>query len=348
MEERLATSQVHPLPIVPRPAEMVRQEGEWLFGHELHVSIADKSLSEVASHLAGDLDAAGNCRTSVAGPGPGTDVRIVGSAELPADGYRLTVAPDGVDLAAAAPAGAFHGAQTLLQLVSGATRRRVPAVRIVDRPRFAWRGVMLDCARHFFPAATVKRFIDLATRFKLNRFHWHLTEDQGWRLPVERYPELLRVASRRRESTGDATPHAGAYTADEIRDVVRYAQARHVTVVPEVELPGHCAAALAAYPHLSCTGGPFEVGTTWGIYQDVYCAGNDAVFAFLEGVFDEVLDLFPGPYVHIGGDEVPKTAGRPAPGAGSACRTSVSPRRRNCKRGSYAAPAAISVSAAAR
>ncbi len=294
------------LPVIPRPAELVRQEGAWLFGHELRVSVADGSFAEVACHLAGELDTAGNCRTSVAGAGAGADVRIIGAAELPADAYRLTVGPDGVVLAAATPTGALHGVQTLLQLVSGADRRRVPAVRIADQPRFAWRGVMLDCARHFFPAATVKRFIDLAARFKLNRFHWHLTEDQGWRLPIERYPELLRTASRRRESTGDATPHAGAFTADEIRDVVRYAQDRHVTVVPEVELPGHCAAALAAYPHLSCTGGPFEVGTTWGIYQDVYCAGNDAVFAFLEGVFEEVLDLFPGPYVHIGGDEVPK------------------------------------------
>ena len=302
----MATSQGHPLPIIPQPAEMVRQEGVWLYGHELRVSIADDSFAEVASHLAGELDAAGNCRTSVAGPGASAAVRIVRAAELPADGYRLTVGPDGVELAAAAPAGAFHGTQTLLQLVSGATRRRVPAVRIVDHPRFGWRGVMLDCARHFFPAATVKRYVDLAARFKLNRFHWHLTEDQGWRLPIERYPELLRVASRRRESTGDGTPHAGAFTADEIRDVVRYAQTRHVTVVPEVELPGHCAAALAACPHLSCTGGPFEVGTTWGIYRDVYCAGNDEVFAFLEGVWDEVLDLFPSPYVHIGGDEVPK------------------------------------------
>ena len=302
----METSQRHTLPLIPRPAELVWQEGVWLFGDELRVSIADDSFAEVASHLAGELDAAGNCRTALTGSGTNADVRIIGAADLPSDGYRLTVGPDGVELAAAGATGAFHGAQTLLQLVSGAQHRRVPAVRIADRPRFEWRGVMLDCARHFFRAATVKRFIDLAARFKLNRFHWHLTEDQGWRLPIERYPELLRVASRRRESTGDGTPHAGAFTAEEIRDVIRYAQARHVTVVPEVELPGHCAAALAAYPHLSCTGGPFEVGTTWGIYKDVYCAGNDAVFAFLEGVFDEALELFPGPYVHIGGDEVPK------------------------------------------
>ena len=302
----MAVSHGHALPLIPRPADLVRQQGAWLFGHELTVSIADDSFAETASHLAGELDAAGNCRTAVVGSGADADVRILPATDLPDDGYRLAVDAGGVELAAATPAGAFHGTQTLLQLVSGATRRRVPAVRIVDRPRFGWRGVMLDCARHFFPAATVKRFIDLAARFKLNRFHWHLTEDQGWRLPIARYPELLRVASRRRESTGDATPHAGAFTADEIRDVVRYAQTRHVAVVPEVELPGHCAAALAAYPHLSCTGGPFEVGTTWGIYKDVYCAGNDAVFAFLERVFDEVLDLFPGPYVHIGGDEVPK------------------------------------------
>lgn len=257
----MPTPQGDALPVIPRPAEMVKQEGEWLFGHEMHVSIADESLAEVASHLSGELDAAGNCRTYVAGPGAGADVRIVGSTELPAEGYRLTVAPDGVELAAAAPAGALHGVQTLLQLVSGATRRRVPAVCIVDRPRFGWRGVMLDCARHFFRAATVKRFIDLASRFKLNRFHWHLTEDQGWRLPIDGYPELLRVGSRRRESTGDGTPHGGAFTPDELRDVIRYARARHVTVVPEVELPGRNRCVRATQPAPT----PSTDATGWGI-----------------------------------------------------------------------------------
>ena len=302
----MATSGNRPLPLIPQPAELVRLDGVWLFDHELHVSIAHDSLFDVALYLAQELDAARNCRTAVTGTDVAAEVRLTLACDLPAEGYRLAVGPDGVDLAAATATGAFYGTQTLLQLVIGAERRRVPAVRISDQPRFGWRGLMLDCARHFFRAATVKRFIDLAARFKLNRFHWHLTEDQGWRIPIERYPQLLRVASRRGETTGDETPHAGAYTAEEIREVVDYARARHVTVIPEVEVPGHCMASLAAYPHLSCSGGPFEVGTTWGIYKDVYCAGNDAVFAFLHGVFEEVLALFPGRYFHIGGDEVPK------------------------------------------
>jgi hexosaminidase len=164
----------------------------------------------------------------------------------------------------------------------------------------------LDVGRHFFPAAFVKKYIDLLAAYKMNVFHWHLTEDQGWRIEIKKYPRLTAVGSQRRESMGDCTPHGGFYTQEEIRDIVAYARDRFVTIVPEIEMPGHALAALASYPELSCSGGPFQVGTAWGVMNDVYCAGNEKTFAFLEDVIGEVTELFPGPFFHAGGDECPK------------------------------------------
>jgi len=192
-------------------------------------------------------------------------------------------------------------------------RWSAPCVTIEDQPRFEWRGLMLDTCRHFYPVDFVKRFIDLLSRHKMNRFHWHLTEDQGWRIEIKAHPGLTAIGSKRKETpipsdrnTGDGKPHSGFYTQAEIREVIAYANERFVTIVPEIELPGHALAALATYPELSCTGGPFEVGTTWGVHRDVYCAGNDDTFKFLESVLSEVIDLFPGEFLHIGGDECPK------------------------------------------
>jgi hexosaminidase len=164
----------------------------------------------------------------------------------------------------------------------------------------------LDVGRHFFPKETVKRYIDILARYKMNMFHWHLTEDQGWRVEIKKYPLLAEVGAWRRESMDDGIPHGGFYTQDDIREVVAYAKKNFITVVPEIEMPGHCQAALAAYPELSCSGGPFKVGTEWGVIYDVFCAGNEKTFEFLENVLTEVIDLFPGPFVHVGGDEVPK------------------------------------------
>jgi len=171
-----------------------------------------------------------------------------------------------------------------------------------------------------FPVEFVKRYIDLLAMLKMNVFHWHLTEDQGWRIEIKRYPELTRIGSRRSSSPvpgdpsqQDGKPYAGFYTQDEIRQVVAYAAERHVNVVPEIEMPGHSMAALASYPELGCTGGPYQVRTQWGIEEDVYCAGNEEVFEFLENVLDEVLDLFPSPFIHVGGDECPKSRWRECP-----------------------------------
>lgn len=235
-------------------------------------------------------------------------IKVVG-----AEGYEMTIGTDGVLVRAPEPAGAFYAAKTLEQLLWH--QRELPAMHIVDRPRFAWRGMMLDCCRHFFPIAFVKRFIDWLALHKFNRFHWHLTEDQGWRIEIKKYPRLTQVGAVRKQSMVgrysdnrfDGKPYGGYYTQDEIRDVVAYAKARFITVMPEIEMPGHALASLAAHPENSCTGGPFEVGVKWGVYEDIYCAGQERTFEFLQDVLTEVLDLFPSEYVHIGGDEAPKT-----------------------------------------
>ena len=188
-------------------------------------------------------------------------------------------------------------------------------VSISDSPRFPYRGLHLDVGRHFFPVEFIKKYIDLMAMYKLNKFHWHLTEDQGWRIEIEKYPRLTQVGAYRSETLleknhdpyiGDGIPYGGFYTKDEVREVVAHAERRYVTVIPEIEMPGHSLAALAAYPELGCTDGPFEVSTRWGVHEDIYCP-SEATFAFLEDVLLEVMDLFPSEYIHIGGDEAPKT-----------------------------------------
>jgi hexosaminidase len=234
------------------------------------------------------------------------------------EGYRLESDTAGVRLTAATHAGLFYGLQTLRQLLppaaDSATSPAIPAVEIEDRPRFAYRGMQLDVGRHFFPVPFIKRYIDLLATYKMNTFHWHLTEDQGWRIEIRQYPRLTEIGSCRAETileknvdpyVGDGIPYCGFYTQEEIREVVAHAASRYVTVIPEIEMPGHSVAALAAYPELACTEGPFEVPTAWGVKEDIYCP-SEATFAFLEDVLTEVMELFPSRYIHIGGDEAPK------------------------------------------
>ncbi len=218
--------------------------------------------------------------------------------DLGEEGYELRVTTVTVEVRAPNPAGLFYGVQTLRQLLP-----TIPCLRIVDRPQYPWRGLLLDSGRHFMTKEFVKKYIDLLAMHKLNRLHWHLTEDQGWRIEIKRYPKLTTVGAWRGQGS---ERYGGYYTQEDIRDIVAYAESRYVMVVPEIEMPGHSVAALAAYPELSCTGGPFEVSTRWGVHKDVYCAGNDRTFGFLEGVLTEVLNLFPAPYIHLGADEVPK------------------------------------------
>ena len=239
------------------------------------------------------------------------------------EGYRLTVTPEGIELAGASEAGVFYGIQTLrksIPAVAEGMNIELPSVTINDYPRFAYRGMYLDVSRHFFTVDSIKKYIDILALHNMNTFHWHLTDDQGWRIEIKKYPELTKIGSQRKQTvighnTGeyDGKPYGGFYTQDEIRDVIAYAQQRFITIIPEIDLPGHQQAALATYPELGCTGGPYDVWQQWGISDDVICAGNPKSMQFLEDVLSEVIDLFPSEYIHVGGDECPKVRWKTCP-----------------------------------
>lgn len=243
--------------------------------------------------------------------------------ELGDEGYKLNIGFGSATLIAKNPCGTYRGVQTLLQLMppppdnmTDVTHFReiplLPCLSITDAPRFRHRGMLLDCGRHFMTKDFVKRYIDLLAYHKMNVLHWHLTEDQGWRIEIKKHPKLTEIGAWRKATRESEQPldakgrYGGFYTQDDIREIVAYAQSRYITIIPEIEMPGHSLATLAARPDLSCTGGPFQVGTEWGVIDDVYCAGNDATFEFLQDVLTEVIALFPGEYIHIGGDECPK------------------------------------------
>ena len=230
------------------------------------------------------------------------------------EAYRLEVTEHKVIITGASEAGVFYGIQTLRKSVQidDANALLAPVI-INDEPRFGYRGVMLDVARHFEPVSFVKKYIDLLAMHNMNKFHWHLTEDQGWRIEIKKYPKLTELGSVRSETVidrdagvYDGRPHSGFYTQEEIKEVVAYAQERYITTIPEIDFPGHMMAALTGYPEYGCTGGPYEVATSWGVHDEVLCAGNEESYTFLENILIEVMEMFPSEYIHIGGDEVPK------------------------------------------
>lgn len=234
---------------------------------------------------------------------------------LAPEAYTLVAKNGKVTIKGGSEAGVFYGEQTLRQIERQFEGEVLPNVRISDAPEFSYRGMHLDCCRHFFTTDEVKQFIDIIAMHKFNVFHWHLTEDQGWRAEIKKYPRLTEVGSVRAETlignyhSGlgyDGTPYGGFYTQDEMREVVAYAAERHVTVIPEIEMPGHATAALAAYPELGCTGGPYDVVTTWGVFPEIFCPGKPQTLQFLKDVLDEICDIFPSEYIHIGGDEAPR------------------------------------------
>ncbi|MBR5476345.1 MAG: family 20 glycosylhydrolase [Bacteroidaceae bacterium] len=232
------------------------------------------------------------------------------------EGYQLTVTADGVTITGASEAGVFYGIQTLRKSIPVAETTEVilPAVEINDYPRFSYRGTHLDVSRHFFNKEEIKSFIDMLAMHNINRFHWHLTDDQGWRIEIKKYPKLTSVGAYRNETvigrnTGvyDGVEYGPYfYTQDDCREIIKYAAERHITIIPEIDLPGHMQAAIAAYPQFGCTGGPYEVWKMWGVSTHVLCAGNDATLSFIEDILSEVIDVFPSEYIHIGGDECPK------------------------------------------
>jgi hexosaminidase len=312
------------LPVVPRPAAARHLKGTFLLGPATAI-YADPEAQAVARWFAEQLRSEFGITAGLSDrPVRARGFSFLLDTSLPDEGYRLRVEPRGVTIHGS-PAGLFYGAQSVLQLAGarGGAALILPAVEIEDQPRFPYRGLHLDTARHMFPVEFLKRYLDWMARYKLNRFHWHLTDDQGWRIEIKRYPRLAEVAALRKETLVghapqstkyDGQPYGGFYTQEQIRDVVEYARDRFITVIPEIEMPGHSLAALAAYPELGCTAGPFETATTWGVFKDIYCP-KDVTFQFLENVLAEVMELFPSPYIHIGGDEVEKDRWKESPDA---------------------------------
>jgi hexosaminidase len=320
---------LQPLPIVPRPAVVQHLNGTFLPGPTA-VVYADGEAQPVAQWFSQQLHAEfGIAAQVLAGTPRGRAFRFVLDESLPEEGYRLRIDPRSVTILGR-PAGLFYGAQSVLQLAAARSGKTfvLPAAEIRDQPRFPYRGLHLDTSRHMFPVEFLKHYLDWMARYKLNTFHWHLTDDQGWRIEIKKYPRLAEVASMRKETlaghspqstTYDGKPYGGFYTQEQIRDVVAYARERFITVIPEIEMPGHSLAALAAYPELACTAGPFETATTWGVFKDVYCP-KENTFQFLENVLTEVMDLFPSRYIHIGGDEVEKDRWKESPDAQTVIR----------------------------
>ncbi|MEO8778214.1 MAG: family 20 glycosylhydrolase [Rhodanobacter sp.] len=292
--------------VIPKPQQMTLGTGSYpLDSHTRITAPADPRAREIANFLRAAIREQTGIAVSAAAATHDIELRIDPSVRGD-EAYRLAVTPQRVTITAATDRGLFWGVQTLRQLLPSGKNRlvQIPAVHIGDAPAHAYRGVMLDVARHFYPVSFIEKQLDLLSYYKINTFHWHLTDDQGWRIQIKRYPELTRVGAWRTEA--DGSRYGGFYTQAQIRDVVAYARARNITVIPEIEMPGHSTAALAAYPELSCDKKPVTVPTTWGVFKDIDCVGDPGTFTFLENVLDEVMPLFPSSWVHIGGDEVPK------------------------------------------
>ena len=313
--------------IVPLPQKMEVQPGSFVLLAQENI-LAGPGAEDTGHYLANELRRRTTLELKVLLEKGG---RVSGNIVLDLDtnssmdreGYSLTVSPKEVEIHASSASGLFYGVQSLLQLLpvpdkasAQSANVSIPCVHIEDQPRFRWRGLMLDVSRHFFTKQEVEQLLDAMAWHKMNVFHWHLVDDQGWRIEIKKYPRLTEVGAWRK-AVGfglDATSttaygpdgrYGGYYTQDDIREVVAYAQARHIEIVPEIEMPGHSSAALMAYPQFSCTGGPFTTDLPGGVFDGVYCVGNEDSYAFIDDILTEVCALFPGPYIHIGGDEVP-------------------------------------------
>lgn len=303
--------------ITPVPVEMVQNDGVFGLNKKVVFTVNDPSLETVTSYFSSKIAKSTGFTLGLQGSQPSSgyiSLNLDKNIPVNDEGYVLEVTEKGVKIEAKTPQGAFYGMQTVMQLLPAEIESdnlinniawNIPAVKIKDEPRFGYRGLMLDVCRHFTNVEDLKKQLDVLAMFKINKFHWHLTDDQGWRVEIKKYPKLAQISSTRIEGEGNEYGPF-IYTHDQVKDVVAYAKERFIEVIPEIELPGHAVAALAAYPEFSCTGGPFEVRNIWGIANDVYCAGNDSVFQFLEDVFTEIMPLFESDYVHIGGDECPK------------------------------------------
>ncbi|MCR4844425.1 MAG: beta-N-acetylhexosaminidase [Bacteroidales bacterium] len=302
--------------VIPMPADVTITDGYFpvagaavSFGQNM-----DEASLAAAQRFVNALETASGKKCKQAAGG----ISFVVNPNLAAEQYAINVTKDGATVEASALNGFVYACETLKQMLPAAIYgdKKVkadwvlPCVSILDQPRFAYRGMHLDPCRHFFSIEETKKYLDVMTAYKLNRFHWHLTEDQGWRMEVKKYPKLTEIGAWRDGTvikkdwdSNDGIRHGGFYTQEEMKEIVAYAAERGITVIPEIDLPGHMVAALAAYPELGCTGGPYEVWKRWGISPDILCAGNEKIYTFLEDVFTELMDIFPSEYIHIGGDE---------------------------------------------
>ena len=316
-------SEISEFAIIPRPSLVEPQSGTFDVTEEffIYVDNSSEEIRDIADFFAEKLGYSLGYEIDVRNFSTMPETSNLELLLSPLDdtleeeGYNLEINETDIRISALLCAGLFYGIQTLIQLFPPSIEREnglqteenlsLPCVIIQDKPRFPYRGMHLDVGRHFFPVDFIKKYLDLLAFYKYNTFHWHLTEDQGWRIEIKNYSLLTEVGAYRDDGQGGI--YGGYYSQEEIRDVVEYATERYITIIPEIEMPGHSVAALAAYPNLSCGGGPFEVSNVWGVHEDVYCAGNEDVYDFLETVLLEVMDLFPSQYIHIGGDECPKT-----------------------------------------
>ncbi|MFW5725461.1 MAG: beta-N-acetylhexosaminidase [Bacteroidota bacterium] len=327
--------------IIPEPVLMEKKRGSFRLDGNIELLYPDTSqvMARHASRLAEYLGRLPGMQVSIMSYNAASElpkrgiVLALGSALQKKEGYVLEVSNRRILVQGEDLAGVFYGLQSLRQLLptqmedpdmaAALVNVKVDGVYIEDYPLFPYRGMHLDVARHFFSVEFVKKYLDLMALHKMNTFHWHLTEDQGWRIEIKKYPLLTEVGAWRKETLighggrppfkYDGTPYGGYYTQEQVKEIVEYAAQRHITVIPEIEMPGHATAALASYPQLGCTGGPYEVETRWGIFEDAFCAGNKSTFEFLENVLVEVMELFPSQYIHIGGDECLKNRWKECP-----------------------------------
>jgi hexosaminidase len=313
---------VYPADIVPLPVSVKVNPGGFPIKASTMITVPEDhaDLAVQARLFAGYLEPVIGREMEVAtGKGRKGAVNLAIDPALGSEEYRIEATSRRIDVAGGSEAGVLYGLQTLRQLVQpaaeGSADHIIPAVEITDKPSFEYRGMHLDVSRHFFPVDDVKSYIDILALHKINRFHWHLTDDQGWRIEIKSRPKLTEVGSIRARTwvgpehppkTYDETPYGGYYTQEEAREIVRYAAERCITVIPEIEMPGHAVAALASYPEIGCTGGPYKVWDMRGVTDDIFCAGNELTFEILEDVLTEIIDIFPSEYINLGGDEAPK------------------------------------------
>lgn len=305
--------------IIPLPNQLEVKTGEFVLNTKTQISY-DRESQKIAELFRDYLDNQYGLDLKTTNKKVrGNAIRFVSAKQNHEEGYTMEVEPNSIEVRGE-NAGLFYGYQTLVQLLPIETtvdQIKIGALSIQDEPRFSYRGLHLDVGRHMFPLDFIKKYIDILSSYKLNVFHWHLTEDQGWRLEIKKYPKLTEIGGYRNQTLlgnykvvgdYDATPYGGFYTQEQAREIVAYAKERFVTVIPEIEMPGHALAALSAYPELGCgeNPGPYTAAQTWGVFDEVFCAGKDYTFEFLQNVLDEVMEIFPSEYIHIGGDECPK------------------------------------------